>query len=493
MSDLNAIIGLLRHAPSPAWIMDAQGRILHANHSALALLGPASTGSELDPDWSSERHARVFERAQQGKESRFDRKLSIDGTPEPFVVFVPPSSVPGVMVAWLLSDRVTEGLIETERLASMGTLAAGVAHEIRNPLTHLSGNLAVLKRELRAMRARLVARGVELERIEWVDEMLTTVAEACQGSDRVATIVEELRTSSHSDESSLEPVDPLNVLDAAINMASTQFRHHAELERAFRPVPAVLANETRLAQVFVNLLINAAHATSDRDNARITVRSDLRPEGIVFEVSDNGPGIDPKDADRIFEPFYTTKPIGIGTGLGLPICRRIVRSFDGDIEVAATSSAGTTMRVTLPALLDETTFAESYTPTPLPIEPERKARVLIVDDEPLVCSTLRRGLAGAATVRVACSVQEALDALRKDNDVDAIVCDVMMPNLGGADLYQALQERWPQLASRMIFMSGGTLTARAQRVIGSSGRPVLEKPFDLHVLRGMIEDLAQAY
>lgn len=489
MSELKTVIGLLRFAPNPAWVMDREGRVLHANQAALNLLGPASLGSERDPDWSQEMHARVFDRAQQGQETRFERRLDIDGAAERFIVTVPPSDVPGILVAWLLLDDLTENLIETERLASMGSLAAGVAHEIRNPLTYLSGNLAVLKRELKTRRARLLEEVAGDGEIGWIDEMLMTLGEARQGSDRVVTIVEELRSFSRSQEATLEPVDPIAVLDAAISMASTQFRHHADLVRAVRPVPRVLANDTHLAQVFVNLLLNAAHATQDRDDARITVRTEEGPGGVVIEVIDNGVGIAPKDAPRIFDPFFTTKPVGIGTGLGLPICRRIMRSFDGEIEVAATAPTGTTMRVTIPSLLDGMSFDDTEADTtPLPVPVDDPPHILIVDDEPLVCSTLRRGLTGSARVRTACSAQEALEALADDSNVDAIVCDVMMPNLGGADLYQAIQERYPQLAVRMIFMTGGTFSDRIQRIIVGSGRPVLEKPFDLDVLRTLIKE-----
>ena len=488
MSDLSLAISLLRHAPTPAWLMDREGGVLHANQAALDVLGRAAMGSELDTEWNAERHARVFDRAQQGKETRFERSMRVGDQVETFLVVVPPSPIPQAMVAWLHHDRVTDGLIETERLASMGALAAGVAHEIRNPLTYLSGNLAVLEREMATSASRMRDHDAPAAAQNRMKEMLLTLAEARQGSARVATIVDELRSFSRSGETSLVSVDPLAVLDAAINMASTQFRHHADLERNLRPVPRVLAHETRLAQVFVNLLMNASQATAESADARISVRTELRHDGVIVEISDNGGGIPGADIDQVFEPFYTTKPAGIGTGLGLPICRRILRSFDGHIEVARTGPEGTTMRVTLPPLLEEA-LSDSWSPTPTGVD--RKSRVLIVDDEPLVCSTLRRGLGDRAEVRTACSVQDALEALENDSRVDAIVCDVMMPNLGGADLYQAIQERFPELSSRVIFMTGGTLVDRVYKIISASKRPVLEKPFDLDVLQRLVAELRQ--
>jgi len=487
VNDLSVMISVLRHAPGPAWVMDRDGRIVHANQAALQHLGPIHMGSDVDPDWSLDRHARVFDRAQEGEETRFERRLRVRDEDRSFLVVVPATPVPGVMVAWLVLDNLSEGLVETERLASMGALAAGVAHEIRNPLTYLSGNLGVLKRELKGLRSRIEAE--DPEQATWAEEMMATLDDARKGAERVGNIVEELRSFSRSEEGSLHPIDPAAALEAAINMAASQFRHHVQLQKNIRPTPSVLAHETRLAQVFVNLLLNATHAVEDRDDGRIWVSTDLRSGGVVIEIRDNGPGIDPALIDKIFDPFFTTKPVGVGTGLGLPICRRILRTFDGVIDIVQSDASGTTMRVTIPALLDELSFSTDVTPTPVESFIDRPARVLLVDDEPLVCKTLRRGLGRGVSVRTALSVQEALEELAKSPEIDAIVCDVMMPNLGGADLYQSVQERWPALAPRIIFMTGGTLSDRVQRIIGNSGRPVLEKPFDLHILQDLIHEL----
>jgi PAS domain S-box-containing protein len=232
-------------------------------------------------------------------------------------------------------------LMQSDRLASVGMVAAGVAHEINNPLAYVIAALDYLREH----RDELGAPALR-------EEVLRALAEARDGADRVRHVVRDLRTFSGLREERRTRVELASVLEAAIHLASTQLRFRARLVRDFRPTPAVMADEARLGQVALNLLINAAQAipegNADANEIRVSTGTDARGRA-VLAVHDTGAGIPPEVADRIFDPFFTTKPHGVGTGLGLSICRNIVLALGGDIDVESSRTGGTTLRVALPA------------------------------------------------------------------------------------------------------------------------------------------------
>ncbi|HEX4477231.1 MAG TPA: ATP-binding protein [Polyangiaceae bacterium] len=380
---------------------------------------------------------------------------------------------------------IQEKLVQADRLAAVGTLAAGMAHEINNPLAYVILGLQFLEREL----PKIGGDAVRLH------EAAARLREVRGGAERVATIVRDLKTFARADEVARGAVDLRGVMEAAVRISDNEVRHRARLTRHYHDAPAVDANAARLEQVFLNLLLNAAHAVSEHDPAASEIRVSVRSLGggrVVAEVSDNGPGIAPEVLRHVFDPFFTTKPIGVGTGLGLPICRSIVESFGGSIELDSAPGGGTTARVVLPAFADETGTSVSTIPPRVPSNPpERKMRVLVVDDEPLVGAMLRRMLAQRHAVEVAASAEEALRML--DAAVfDAIVCDVMMPEMTGMDLYATLRKRDPSLASRMVFMTGGAFLPRVAEFLATLENPTLEKPFDLEMLTFALRQVVAA-
>jgi signal transduction histidine kinase len=248
-------------------------------------------------------------------------------------------------------------LVQTDRLASLGMLAAGVVHEVNTPLSYILSNLDWLDEEVPAMRAELMRKtarpGAELpgmaERLVAVESTLRDIRE---GADRVRHIARDVRAFARdpSDPSSL--VDLREVLEAALKMASVQIRYRARVVRDYHEVPLVLASESRLAQVFLNLVVNAAQAIPEDSptEQEIRVRLWTGPKGeACAEVTDTGSGIAAEHLPHLFEPFFTTKPKGEGTGLGLFICKSIVDSFEGSISVESRPGVGTTFRLTLPA------------------------------------------------------------------------------------------------------------------------------------------------
>ena len=239
--------------------------------------------------------------------------------------------------------RLEARLQVADRMASMGTLAAGVAHEINNPLTFIMGNLNYLSAELREM-----AKADDSSELR---ELEQTVKEALEGSERVRRIVRELKTFARGDEDEVGPVDVHDVLEKTLSLAKNNIRHKAQLVRDYGEVPAVHANPSKLGQVFLNLLVNAAEAlpTGRAPEHEIRVKTAATEDGRVrVSVSDSGPGVPPEVRAEIFNPFYTTKPVGQGTGLGLAICHGIVTSLGGEITLDSQEGHGATFSVWLP-------------------------------------------------------------------------------------------------------------------------------------------------
>lgn len=372
--------------------------------------------------------------------------------------------------------HMAERLRVADRMASVGTLAAGVAHELNNPLAYVLGNLELLNQQLRAT---------------WVEptQLQVLVDEALDGARRMRSITQDLRTFSQPHAEAAASIDPRAVMDSALKIASTEIRHRAVLRREYEDVPAVRAEASKLGQVFLNLVVNAVQALPVGEAARneILVRTFADEQGhAVIEVCDTGPGIPVHLAGRIFEPFVTTKPREVGTGLGLSICHNIVTSLGGHISAHPRSPKGTVFRVRLPP----SGMAVATPPPPAPVSLPREAagkgrRVLIIDDDPLVASSLRRLLA-SRDVHVADSGRRGIEMLRENDKFEVVLCDLMMPEVSGMDVYETMVEERPDLAERFIFMTGGAFTERARAFLERVTNPKLEKPFDGKTLRMLV-------
>jgi PAS domain S-box-containing protein len=385
-------------------------------------------------------------------------------------------------------------LLLADRMVAVGTLAAGVAHEINNPLAYAMNNLeAVALRRLPALIGRLRELGDEAAGV--AEELARTAAMidvAREGCDRMRDIVRDLRTFTRgADEDRRLPVDLRRVLDASVNLAWNDIRHRARLVKEYGETPLVLANEARLGQVFLNLLVNAAQALQvggAEDNV-IRVITSSADGHVTVEVRDTGPGISPEHLARIFDPFFTTKPVGVGTGLGLWICQGIVSSLGGQISAENGPGGGAVFRVTLPANAAATGEAEATAPAqPLPRTGTPRLRVLVVDDEAAIGRTLAIGLADEFDVTTATSGREGLERLSEGDRFDVVLCDLMMPDVSGMDLYDRVAEASARLGSRFVFVTGGAFTERARAFVQRVSALVLEKPFDLTRLSAVLRD-----
>ncbi len=364
-----------------------------------------------------------------------------------------------------------------DRMASVGTLAAGVAHEINNPLTFITIGLEDAVCKLRAGPPEpAVAR-----------EVIEILGDAQEGARRVAAIVRDLRSFSRADEESTGPVELGPVLSYAARMASSEIKHRAKLVVDLGDVPPVVGSDTRLSQVFLNLLVNAAQAIpmGAADRNTITVSARTQGDRVVVSFSDTGQGIAPQVRERIFDPFVSTKKQGMG--LGLAICHGIVTRLGGSIDVETVEGKGTTFRVALPVASVSLPDAVVKTQHAAPRAPSRKPRVLIVDDEPILLKTASRVLEDDYEIALANSAREALVLLERGESFDAILCDLLMPEMTGMDLYDRLLERWPDVAGRVVFLTGGVFTRQAAAFLATSTRPQLDKPFSVDAVRRAVE------
>ncbi|PTL80469.1 ATP-binding protein [Vitiosangium sp. GDMCC 1.1324] len=386
-------------------------------------------------------------------------------------------------------------LIVADRRTSVGTLAAGVAHEINNPLAYVTANVQFALRELPELRqlARKDApdhRPLEDEE-DW-EEVLSALNEAREGCARVQHIVQSLKSFSAGDDDKREPTDLSHTLEAAINMAGNEIRHRARLVRDNQSAPPVEANEVRLAQVFLNLLINAAHAiepgAADQNEIRVSLRTGEDGRARVA-ITDTGSGMTPEVRARLFTPFFTTKPVGVGTGLGLSVCQGIVTRLGGLIEVQSEPGHGSTFTVVLPPAatpVERKRPGETAPPGKL-----KRARILVVDDEPLVGAALRRTLGSEHEVLVMTDAREALSRVRQGPPFDVILCDLMMPEMTGMEFFTELQRTSPAQAEAVIFITGGAFTEVTRAFLEQHQERALGKPLDMKALRERLRVLLE--
>jgi signal transduction histidine kinase len=389
--------------------------------------------------------------------------------------------------------KMRERLIIAERMASAGILAGGVAHEINNQLAVAMANIDFVQNAF--SRLIEIDDGAAPKRTAHtsaapppdITEPLDDIRSALQ---RIRDIMRDVKLFSRCDDKVTSAVDLRGVADSSVRMAWNEIRHRAKLVTAYEETPPVEANESRLGQVLLNLLVNAAQAIgdghADLGEIQIATRTSLEGDAVV-EVTDSGSGIPSENLTRIFDPFFTTKPVGVGTGLGLAICHGIVTELGGHMQVESKVGQGTTFRIILPAAHPSSGTIKAAEAIVDP--PGTRGRVLIVDDEVALGRALRRTLSSRHDVTVLASGQQALDRMEAGERFDAILLDVMMPELGGMEVYERIHEIAPRQAKRVVFLTGGAFSAKAREFLDRVINPRLEKPIDTHTLLARLETL----
>ncbi len=391
-------------------------------------------------------------------------------------------------------------IAQAERMASLGTLAAGVVHEINNPLTYVLLHLNHALRTLPGLVTEPNQRKVE--------QLIALLTSAREGAERIREITRGIRSFSRVEERPRTTLDVREPLDAALQLIANDLRHRAQVVRIDRGTPFVAADEGRLAQVFLNLLTNAVQAlpeaTAHAHEIRVTSFTDEAGRAVI-EIRDTGHGIPPHLLNHIFEPFFTTKPVGQGTGLGLSISHGIVRSLGGEIRVESEVGRGTTFRVVLPAATRRAPTGDSgelaaaagvaVAAVGVRVGVDAPARrVLVIDSDPATAAGLSggRGGAGGAGLEVvsAAGARQAADLL-VGGTFEAVLCELRLAGgVSGIEVYQRLRAAQPRLAERVVFLAGAPLSEEERGWIRAGGHRVLEKPVDAGGLQAVLTAMA---
>ncbi len=404
--------------------------------------------------------------------------------------------------------RMEARLLQSEKLTSVGQLAAGVAHEINNPLSFVMTNTSQLSKYITSMKSLLDRlrehvreRGTEEDKrilremedelsMSYIDEDLADLlSESLEGMVRIRNTVADLRKFSHMGEDDTELVDINEVVNSALNMARSEIRLHGRVETDLQRVTGFWGNWGRLAQTLLNIIINAAHSLIEESGEqRISIRNGQEGEWVYVEVSDTGEGISPENLEQIFDPFYTTKKAGEGTGLGLSICRDVLRRHGGDIVVESERGKGSTFTLWIP--LD--TGLEPYKEEKVQEKGKDMSEpvtLLVVDDEQAVLNSIKRLLRRDYRVETAQTVPQARELIKTDPDSIALVlCDLIMPDENGKDLYLEVKEKWPDLEPRFLFFTGGAYDPALKEFARKMEHRTLQKPLKGDELTRLIEE-----
>ncbi len=401
------------------------------------------------------------------------------------------------------AEDLRQRLYHADRLAVVGQLAAGVAHEIANPAAFVQGNLLLIARRLEALSYDAAAQHADSVEgslaharaagmVAALDEARRMVDQSLSGVARITNVARDMQGYSRVERDPVEPVQLNDVVLTTCKLANSVVKHRARLITELTDIPKVIGDRSGLEQIVTNLVVNASHAIPEGDvsHQRIVVSTQLTDEGVVLAVEDSGPGVPAAIRDRIFEPFYTTKAKGSGTGLGLSIALEIARTHGGILRYRDAADGGARFELVLPA-------TRTLPPPPQPAiarprRNDRRARVLLIDDEPGIRAVYRELLAADHDISVAASGPEALALIARERPFEVILCDLMMPEMDGRELYEQLRGRSPELLRRMVFCSGGIVTERSRVFVASIPNRLLEKPISVEALREAIDDVIDA-
>jgi signal transduction histidine kinase/CheY-like chemotaxis protein len=414
------------------------------------------------------------------------------------------------------SRRLQEAFAHSERLTALGTLVAGVGHEINNPLSAVILSIEVARRRmlpaLDAALAMAVAAQASLPLPPHAVATLTKLAwtehggrgaagvfdEMDAAAEAIASIVRDLRTFARSDQDAPpERVDVDELIEHAIRLSGREASRRGVLERDYAPnLPPLVVPRARVTQVIMNVFINAFQAISEIDRPKHRVRISARADSdfVAITVSDTGPGIPPESLERIFDPFFTTKRQGLGTGLGLSISRAILRRLGGELSVESVYGEGGTFVCFLPIpshdLLEKT--MRRSTPTPFHDESTPTRSILVVDDDERVLRSYARLLGARHRIMVAYDGREAIDMIRSGSSPDVLVVELDLPGEESRELLSWLEAERPDLARRAILATAGGSNASTAEFLRANRRPVVFKPLHGGDLLAAIDTVVRA-
>ena len=448
-----------------------------------SLVGPSARDA-LASRWESGDALPVYELSL--------RVQMTDDTPHEFEVSVAPRAVQGAHLVEMRDvtgrEEVRQRVALSERMISLGTFASGVAHSINNPLQVLYSSIDIMQQSIDRARD---ASGDNLT--SSLDAAAFELSSAREAAERVQRVVRDLAVFNGPESGRSSRLNLMAPLERAIRLAENTIRHKATLVREVRPVGSVMGNEAQLTQVFVHLLVNAAqsitHGSAAQNEVRVTLgrSTDGRLE---VSVSDTGEGMSPEVLARVFDPFFTTRAVGEGAGLGLSVCHGAITAMGGEIVAESAPGRGSTFRVFLPAL-SATARPPRMTPLPAP-DTMPSCRVLVIDDDAMVCRSLTRLLQAHHTVVAVFEAAEGLRRIEAGERFDVILCDVMMPEVSGVEFYERLRESVPEQAARVVFVTGGVFSNESRAFLDAGKHRVIEKPVAQGPLYKALFDVVRA-
>jgi two-component system, NtrC family, sensor kinase len=388
--------------------------------------------------------------------------------------------------------RLNSELAHQEKLSALGVLAAGVSHEINNPCAAILSNINVVRDQLEALMARpraQRAQSLEVMGSDWIEALGDSIAAA----NRINAIVKTLNVFSRKGDQAPPVVIDINEdIRTVLRLIGKEVRFRAEFELALQPdIPKISAPPNSITQIVTNLVVNALQALESTtvERPRILLSTVADDEHVMIEVSDNGPGMSGEILSRIFDPFFTTKPVGKGTGLGLAITQQLVRRLGGEILVYSEPGQGARFSVVIERHEELSRAAPELS---LPPASDR-LRVLLLDDDELILRSLMRSLSPHFECQAVAQARTALDVLTSDGDFDAVVSDVVMPEMNGLEFWTALEHTRPELALKTVFISGGITSEQLRVRVSDTGRPCLTKPVDMPELIRTIRRLGRPF
>jgi PAS domain S-box-containing protein len=365
-------------------------------------------------------------------------------------------------------QRAQDNLHQSEKLAALGQLLAGVAHELNNPLAVVLGRASILQEKLRD-----TPYAAPLQKLR-------------EAADRCARIVKTFLAMARQTGPRRSMVEVNELVESALEMTTYSLRKNNinYFTNLLADPLFIEVDQDQMIQVLTNLILNAQHALEEKSGDRLVeISVSLSEDGqwLSLAVADNGPGVPAAIAARIFDPFFTTKSVGQGTGLGLSVCRSMVEAHGGTLKLETTPGGGATFRVALPAHMSRATGSADAAGGGNALQ--MRGRILVVDDEVEIAAILADCLTPLGIECVIAADGHSALARIGEMSFDGIFCDVSMPGMDGISFFKALRDRSPALAERLIFISGDVLHRDWDRIKSSIGRPIIEKPFDPQQVR----------
>lgn len=406
----------------------------------------------------------------------------------------------------LYHEQLYGSAAHAEKLSALGTLVAGVAHEINNPCSALSLSLQVVKFRLAPLfelaksasspeeyRAALQSTLERADMRRFLPDLSSTFDDMVRSTEAISAIVGDLRLFARSEEREQpQHVDVHALIDQVLRIAGARLSPVAHVERDYDPrVSMAYVPRSRLAQVLTNIFINAAQAMAEvaRPIHRLRISTRADEEGLVISISDTGPGIPPEQLERIFDPFFTTKKPGEGTGLGLALSSDLVNRMGGQLLVESDYGHGATFLVYLPL---GKPIPEKDEPKSAAWAPEsygRRRVILAVDDDERVLRAYARALRDPYDVLLATDGQEAIDLLASGSHADAVLTDMQMVDVGGKQLIAWLAGERPDLAKRVVVATAVTMSEEDEEKLKGSCAAILHKPISYERLHAVFREL----